>query len=273
MSRAAAPSQPPLVPPRPLHAVVNALRSPWSLRILSIASLLLAWELYGRSRPLFTSYPSAVITAAIEIFLPQVVPAFASTLTGFAVGFVIAAVVGVVIGIAMGWVRVVEVALQPYVNALYATPRIALIPLLILWLGIDFRLRVAIVVLSAVFPIIVNAYAGVKHADAELLDVGRAFTATRTQQLRTIIIPGCLPFVFTGLRIGLARALGGVVVAEMAAAVTGVGRLIIDDAKFLRLDQMFVPLILLGVVAIGLTTVLVWVQRRTMPWLQAQRER
>jgi NitT/TauT family transport system permease protein len=255
------------------QTLLGALRSPWGLRIASLVVVFGAWEILGRSRPLFTSYPSAVLTAAVEIFVPQVIPAFASTLSGFTVGFAIAAVLGVLIGIAMGWVRVVEIALQPYVNAFYATPRVALIPLLILWLGIDFRLRVAIVVLSAVFPIIVNTFAGVKHADAELLDVGRAFTATRMQQLRTIVIPGCLPFVFTGLRIGLARALGGVVVAEMAAAVTGIGRLILDDAKFLRLDQMFVPLILLGVIAIALTSALVWIQRRTTPWLRVSEER
>jgi ABC-type nitrate/sulfonate/bicarbonate transport system permease component len=136
----------------------------------------------------------------------------------------------------------------------------------VLWLGIDFQLRVAIVVLSSIFPIIINMHAGVKEVDRELLDVGRAFTASRRQELRTIVLPGSLPFMFTGLRIGLARALGGVITAELTAAVVGVGRLIIDGARFLRLDEMFVPLILFGIISIMFTAILGFLQELAMPW-------
>jgi NitT/TauT family transport system permease protein len=156
--------------------------------------------------------------------------------------------------------------------AIYSTPRITLIPLLVLWLGIDLKLRVAIVALSAVFPIIINMYAGVREVDKELVDVGRAFTASRRQELWTIVIPGSLPFLFTGLRIGLARALGGVVTAELTAAVVGIGRLLLDSARFLRLDEMFVPLIVLGLMSIGLTALLAYIQRVTMPWERGGRQ-
>jgi NitT/TauT family transport system permease protein len=234
--------------------------------------VLTSWELYGRTNALFASYPSAVVAAAFRTMVSDVIPAFQATLAGFSIGFLVAAPVGILVGIALGRVRLFDVAFTPFMMAIYSTPRITLIPLLVLWLGIDLKLRVAIVALSAVFPIIINLYAGVREVDKELVDVGRAFTASRRQELWTIVIPGSLPFLFTGLRIGLARALGGVVTAELTAAVVGIGRLLLDSARFLRLDEMFVPLIVLGLMSIGLTALLAYIQRVTMPWERGGRQ-
>jgi len=246
------------------------INSPNAVRLLSLLIVLTAWELYGRTNALFASYPTAVVEAAIRTMMDSVLPAFRATLLGFSVGFAIAAPLGILIGLVLARVRVIDIALTPFMMAIYSTPRITLIPLLVLWLGIDFKLRVVIVALSAIFPIIINVYAGVKAVEGDLLEVGRAFTATRRQELSTIVIPGSLPFVFTGLRIGLARALGGVVTAELTAAVVGIGRLILDSARFLRLDEMFVPLILLGLFSIALTALLGYIQRKAMPWHRAE---
>jgi len=188
-----------------------------ALRLLSLAVVGSVWEAWGRGNPFFASYPTAIMEASARIFFPEVLPAFVTTVTALFVGIAIATPIGLAVGFAMGRIRLADVALTPYVNAIYATPRIALIPILVLWLGIDFNLRITIVALGAVFPIIVNTYAGAKHVDPELLDIGRAFMASPRQALWSIVLPSSLPYFFAGFRIGLGRGVSGVIVAEWAA--------------------------------------------------------
>ena len=116
---------------------------------------------------------------------PPGVDAFITTVVALLTGLAVATPIGIAVGFLMARVRLFDVALTPYINAIYATPRIALIPVLVLWVGISFELRVTIVALGAVFPIIVNTYAGAKHVDSELLDTGYSFTANSRQILRT----------------------------------------------------------------------------------------
>ena len=260
-----------VVGPAPTRFRRRLRDSKTAVSVISLVIVAGAWELVGRQIPLFLSHPTAILQAASETLIPDVLPAFQTTMTGFAVGFAIAAPLGVLIGLAMGRSRLIDLILAPYMNALYATPRISLIPVLILWFGIDFQLRVTIVVLSAIFPIVINTYVGAKEVDREMLDIGRAFTANQLQQLKTIVIPGSLPFVFAGLRIGLARALGGVVVAEMTASIVGIGRLLINYGRYIQTDKLFVALIMLGVISVVLTAVLIRFQRRVMPWTQSER--
>lgn len=248
------------------RGALRILRSPWSLRIVSLVIVLAAWEAYGRSNRLFVSYPSAVAAAFIDRFIPEILPAFASTARAFAVGFLISGPIGIAIGMAMGRSRVVDTALSPYVNALYVTPRVTLIPLLVIWLGVGFTMQVVIIVLSSIFPVIVTVYAGARVMDRDLVDVGRAFAANRLQIFRTIVVPGTLPYIFTGVRLGMARALGGVISAEMTVAITGVGRLLIAKAQFFKMDELLAPLILLGLISIALTRILIALQGRLTPW-------
>lgn len=250
-------------------------RSPAFLRVASLIGVLVIWEVFGRLNPRVASYPSEIGAAFIQLaFVDNVLaPAFATTLQGLVVGFVIAAVLGIVIGFAMGRIRLVDLILDPYVSALYATPRVALVPLLVLWVGIDFELRVTIVVLSAIFPIIINTYIGAKSVDRELLDTGRSFAASGWQLLRTVVVPGSLPYLFAGLRIGAARALVGIIVAEMTAAVTGTGQLIIQYGRFFETDKLFVPVIILGLFSILLAELVYFLQRRATPWARVERIR
>jgi ABC-type nitrate/sulfonate/bicarbonate transport system permease component len=249
--------------------------SPAALRITSLLAVLVIWETLGRLNPRVASFPSEIGAAFVQLGFVEdaLVPAFATTLHGLVVGFVIAAVLGIVIGFAMGRIRLVDLILDPYVSALYATPRIALVPLLVLWVGIDFELRVTIVVLSAIFPIIINTYIGAKSVDRELLDAGRSFAAGQWQLLRTVVVPASLPYLFAGLRIGSARALVGIIVAEMAAAVTGTGQLIIQYGRFFETDKLFVPVIILGLFSILLAEVVYFIQRRATPWARVERIR
>jgi ABC-type nitrate/sulfonate/bicarbonate transport system permease component len=253
----------------------RTLRDPTTLRIGSVIAVLVLWELLGRLDPIVASYPTAIAAAFVELaFVDNTLwPAFATTLQGLVVGFAISSVLGVVIGFAMGRIRLVDLILDPYVSALYATPRIALVPLLVLWVGIDFELRVTIVVLSSIFPIIINTYIGAKSVDRELLDTGRAFAANGWQMLTTVVVPASIPYLFAGLRIGVARALVGIIVAEMTAAVTGTGQLIIQYGRFFQTDKLFVPVIILGLFSIVLAELVYFLQRRATPWANVERIR
>lgn len=249
------------------------IRTPAFLRALSLLIVAIVWEVAGRSQPLIASYPSAILRAGVMTFNRDILPAFVETLKGFGVGFALAILIGVPIGLLMSRSKLLDLSLSPYVTALYATPRVALIPLLILWLGIGFNLRVGVVFVSGVFAIILNAYLGGKEVDRDLLDVGKAFASTKLQRLRTIVVPASLPFVYAGLRIGIARALIGAIVAELTVSSGGIGGLIKDHAKSLRIAEMFAPIILLGLLSITLVATVRWAERRTtMPWLWQAKE-
>ncbi len=241
------------------------------LRIVSLIVVFGVWEAWGSSRPFFASHPTAIFEAARETFIPEVLPAFLTTVTALLVGLAIATPIGVALGFAMGRVRLLDVALTPYINAIYATPRIALIPVLVLWVGISFELRVTIVALGAVFPVTINTYTGSKHVDAELLDTGYSFTASASQILRTIVVPSSLPYIFAGFRIGIGRGVSGVIVAEMTSALTGLGRIMIENAKYFQIAEVFVAIMTLGIFSLFLFEGVARVQRRLTPWGHVER--
>ncbi len=247
-----------------------ALDKPWVVRTLSLVVVLGAWQLFGNAYS--TSFPSDIVRAFPHEFWHHVAPGFADTLKGFGAGYGVCIVAGIPIGLAMARSRLVELICEPYVNALYATPRLALIPVLILWLGITFEMRFAVVVVSGLFPIVLNTYLGGKEVDPNLLDAGRAFNASGLQTLRTIVVPASLPYIFAGLRLGMARSFIGIIVAELETSVLGIGNVINRDVMALRFDHMWVAIVSLGVFSIAVTALLKWAERwATMPWLRAGR--
>jgi NitT/TauT family transport system permease protein len=252
--------------------VRGSLGRPLVLRLLSIAVVLVGWQLFGTSYS--TSYPSSIAHELVKTFWSEIAPAFKDTLEGFGLGYAICIVAGVPIGLLMARSRLVELILEPYVNALYATPRLALIPVLILWLGVNFQMRVSVVIVSGLFPIVLNTYLGGRETDPNLLDVGSAFSANSFQVLRTIVFPGSLPYVYAGMRIGIGRAFIGIIVAEIETSTLGIGNLISTDAGSLRMAAMWAAIFSLGVLSIVLSTGLKRLERRTtMPWLRAGRAR
>ncbi len=241
------------------------LHNPWVLRVASVAGLLLVWQLFGDKYS--TSFPTDIIRSFPHSFTTDVLPALGDTLKGFGAGYAVCVALGIPIGLLMARSRLVELAIEPYVSALYATPRLALIPVLILWLGIDFKMRFAVVVVSGLFPIILNTYYGAREVDRNLLDAGTAFAAKELQKLRTIVIPASLPYIFAGLRLGMARAFIGIIVAEIETSVLGIGNLINHDAQTLRFSDMWVAIITLGLLSLLFSTALKRIERwATMPW-------
>lgn len=238
----------------------------------SLVVILGIWQIAGTGHPYTITTPSAIWTAANNDMTSLVLPAFGTTLKAFGIGFALCVVVGVPVGLLMGQSRLVELALTPYISALYATPRVALIPIVMLWAGLAFGLQLVVAFLFGVFPIILNVYIGVREVQREYLDVGTAFAAGRWRVLRTIIIPGSLHYIFAGMRIGLGYAMIGTVVAELEASVSGVGNLMHVFGQELKIADVWVPLILLGVFSACCWNLLNWAERwTTMPWTRRAR--
>jgi ABC-type nitrate/sulfonate/bicarbonate transport system permease component len=250
----------------PIRFVLN----PWVIRIGSLLVFLLLWQYFGRSRPYSISDPVSIWHAGQESWTEEIWPAFQSTLGALLIGVGIAIVIGIALGLLMAGSRLVELVLSPYVSALYATPRIAILPVLLLWMGVTYEMRVAIVVISAVFPILLNTYLGAREARTDLQDAGRAFGASHLKIYCGIVLRDSLRYVFAGIRVGFGKGLIGIVVAEILTGGDGLGNLIVEYARYFRIDKMFVAVVVLGVFALVMTNLLRLVEvRLTEPWVRA----
>jgi NitT/TauT family transport system permease protein len=218
---------------------------------------------------LFLPSPTDTADAFVKLFTDPKQSIWADLGTSgfeFATGYVAASIIGLAIGIVMGWYTRVQYALDPFVNFLYATPRIVLIPLFIIWFGIDWQSKVVVIFLGALFPMIINTMAGVRNSDAALLRVARSFGASETLIFRRIVLPGAVPFILTGLRLGVGHALTGVVVAELVAARHGVGKLISDYGVTFQMPKMFAAVIFIAGTGVLLTWLLQRIENRFQSW-------
>jgi ABC-type nitrate/sulfonate/bicarbonate transport system permease component len=240
----------------------------WIVRLLSIIGVVGAWEILGRQvDPLFMSYPSAVAVAAASMIASgELLVALTSSLRTLIVAFFIASVVGTVLGLLIGRYRVVDAGTDWLVNALYATPLVAIIPLVVLWFGLGNAAKTFIVTILAVFPILINTTAGVRNVPKQLIDVGNAFAANERQIFAKIILPSALPYMMTGLRLGVGRAIIGMVVAEFFTAITGLGALIVKYGNQYDTASMFVPIFVLMLLGIALSLAVRRAEEWIAPW-------
>lgn len=240
----------------------------WMIRLASITFVLGGWEILGRHvNPLFMSYPSAIAVAGARLVRSgELLVALESSLQILLLGFFIASVIGVALGLLIGRYRTMEAATDWLVNALYATPLVAIIPLVILWFGLGASAKLFIVTILAVFPILINTAAGVRNVPSALIDVGAAFAANERQVFTKIILPAALPFMMTGLRLGVGRAIIGMVVAEFFTAITGLGALIVKYGNQYDTASMFVPIFVLMLLGVALTVLLRRAEEAVAPW-------
>lgn len=188
----------------------------------------------------------------------------------FLIGYVMAAIVGIPLGLAIGWYPRVRHALDPFITFFYATPRIVLLPLLIIWLGIGIESKVAVVFLGAFFAMVINTTAGIRSLDTSLLRVAKSFGAKDITIFRTIALPGSVPFILTGLRLGIGHALIGVVVGEYVAAQHGVGRMMAIAGNTFQSDKVFAGLIIIAAAGLILTYVLQRLEHHFDAWRPQQ---
>jgi NitT/TauT family transport system permease protein len=240
----------------------------WMITVASVALLLIFWEILGRRvNPVFGSYPSAIAEAFWELLITgQLWSALYDSLRPFVIGYALAIVVGVPLGLFIGGFRAAEAALGLYITAGYAMPLVALVPLLILWLGLGFAVKVAVIFLMSLFPICINTWLGVTAVPKTLIEVGKSFVAPDTVILRRIILPATLPYIMAGIRLAVGRAVVGMVIAEFFTTISGLGAVIINSANNFDTATMFVPIIILMVLAIGLNWLIGFVERRVAPW-------
>jgi NitT/TauT family transport system permease protein len=240
----------------------------WLVRLVSIVFVLGAWEVFGRQvDPLFMSYPSAIARAAVALVASGELPAaLLSSVQTLVIGFVAASVIGLVLGLLIGRYRLVDAATDWLVNALYSTPLVAILPLVILWFGLGDMAKLFIVTLLAVFPVLINTAAGVRNVPTSLIDVGSAFAANERQVFLKIILPATVPYMMTGLRLGIGRAIIGMVVAEFFTAITGLGAMIVKYGNQYDTASMFVPILMLMLLGVGLTILVRKAEDYFAPW-------
>lgn len=236
--------------------------------VFSLIIVFVIWEIFGRQiDPIFASHPIAILQAFWEILLDgSLLKAFLQSIQPLIAGYFLAAVVGTPLGLLIGRYRLVEAAVNIYVIAGYATPLVALIPLFVLWFGLGFTVKAAIVFVLTVFPIIINTTDGVKAVPKTMIEVGTAFVASQSFIMRKIILPATLPYIMTGLRLGIGKAVIGMVIAEFFTSIGGLGGIIINSGNNFQTAVMFVPIIILMGLGVGLTALVGVLEKVVAPW-------
>jgi sulfonate transport system permease protein len=240
--------------------MAHARNTPAYRRTVSIVAVLVvlaAWEIaprVGAIDPAYTSEPSKVIAAGMQIIRGGDLPGdIAVSLAEFAVGFAFAIIVGVPLGLLLGTFRVLRYLLDPPIMAIYATPHLALLPILVVWLGIGMQSKIAVVFVGGVIPIIVNSMAGVREVEPSWIAAARSLCAREWDVFAKVILPASLPAVVLGIRLGLSRAVLGVVVAEMFQSQAGIGNRIMRYGSEFRTDYLLFYVLLVSVFSFSAT--------------------
>lgn len=240
------------------------------LGTLSMLAIVAIWQVSvdaGLINPFFVSTPSEVARAAWQQMLAgSLQQDLLSSLRSFAIAFGLAAAVGIGLGMLAGWYRDVEAALDPFIWFKYSAPTIAFYPLFVAWLGYGAPTIIAIAFLFAITPIYANTLSGIRNVDQDLVRAARSFGARPHDIFFQVALPASVPIVVAGLRLGVGRALTGVVVAELFGATAGLGYSIANYAQRLQTTQMMVSIVVVILLGVILTQILSWLEKRTDSW-------
>jgi len=246
------------------------------LRVLSVSVFLAIWEVVGRTVLadfLFFSFPSAIGAGFLELVRDGDLGAHLwASGTVFLFGMVLS-LLAVPVGMFMGRIPTIDYLLDQYLLALSAIPRFVFVPLFMIWFGLGLFSKALIIFLGAFFPLLFNVREGVKTVDPVLLDAARAFGCRRWRLYTVVILPSISSFLVAGLRLGIGRAIVGIVLVEMYSSRNGIGFLLIRMAEVLRLDLFFAVLAGLALFAVGTSEFLLWLERRLSPWRARQMEK
>jgi NitT/TauT family transport system permease protein len=239
-------------------------------RIAGLAGLLVLWELLTRTGwipPLFLPSPLAVLGSGLEMLRSgELTTHVVTSLERIALGFGLGALAGVAVGLAVGVFGVLEAIGNPIIAATFPVPKIALLPLLILWLGIGEASKVAVITLGVFFPMAINTYTGVRHADPLLIRAAVSFGAGRWSLIRKVMLPSALPMVFAGLKLGAGTSLLLLVAAEMIAASSGIGFLVLNAQNLMETTRLMVGIVLLSLLGLASHWLLSRLERVAIPW-------
>ncbi len=243
------------------------------IRTASVLVFLAVWELYGRQTdPILFTYPTAIAVAFWNLLWSgELIRQLLVSLSALAAGFGAALFLGVALGLVMGRSRIAEAFFEPHVNALYSTPQVALTPLLMMWLGLGFTVKVSVVFLFAFFPVLINTASGAKNVSASMIEVGRAYLASRRQIMFKVVLPAALPFIMAGVRIAVGRAVVGMIIAELFTAITGLGAMLSLYGNIFETAKMFVVIIVLAVLGVTLIHAAQMLERKMARWKETER--
>jgi NitT/TauT family transport system permease protein len=240
------------------------------LRVVAVAAVVAAWEAVGRAGwvpELFLPSPVGVLREGWEMVLSgELLLHLGASVRRLVLGFVVGGALGVVAGVAVGFFAVAEAVGTPLIAAAFPIPKIALLPLLILWLGLGEASKVAVIALGVFFPLAINTAAGVRHADPLLVRAAVAFGARRWSVVRKVLLPSALPMIFAGLRLGAGTALLLLVAAEMIAVESGIGFLVLHAGNLMATTKLMVGIGLLSLLGVLSHWGLGRLERLALPW-------
>ncbi|MSP89205.1 MAG: ABC transporter permease [Alphaproteobacteria bacterium] len=238
------------------------------LMAASMVGGMILWEMAasGVSGVIFAP-PSVVLARLAQDTLSGVLPmALLGSLAHLAVGFLLAVAVALPLGFAIGRSPPVAAMVEPVMNAIYAVPPVAMVPFLIIWFGLFYEARVALVFLMSVFEILVTVTVGARNVDPMLLQVGRSFGANRFRLVTVVMLPASLPFVFTALRVGLVRAINAMITAELFLAAVNLGALMKQSAQRFDMAGLLSLVVLLCLLGLAAQEGLKALESRLLPW-------
>jgi NitT/TauT family transport system permease protein len=240
------------------------------LGISGLVSFFALWQfgsMAGWIDPFFFSAPTDIAAAAVaEVQVPRFWEDVRYSLSEVTIGFIASLVLAVPLGLAIGWYRRVSFTFDPWLNFFNAIPRPALIPLVVLWVGLGIEMKIVIVFLGGFFSILLPTVEGVRTVEPQILDVARSFRASNRRLFTSVVFPATVPFIATGVRLALGRLLIGVVVAELYAQTQGLGVLIEKSAESLQSDRMMFGILLFTLMGVITTEAAVRVERRLQRW-------
>lgn len=237
--------------------------------IAGIAVLLILWETLcriGWVSPLYLPSPTGILIAGWELLQEDLPANFGASLYRIVIGYLLGATVGIIVGLALGFSRWVDAIGSPILYSLYPIPKIALLPLFVLWLGIGELPKVTIIALGVFFPVAINTFSGVKNVDPILIKAAVSFGSNHMNVIRKVILPGAMPVIFAGLKLAAGTSLLLLVAAEMIAAKQGIGAMVLHYGNLMITDKLMVGVVVLSLLGLAFNRLLQWLEKKLLPW-------
>lgn len=254
---------------------IRVLDADLSYQVLTFLVFAVAWQVYGTfwGGLLVPTFTETVVAFAHLVTTPEFWDAFFVSNQALVLGFLGAIVIGIPVGVLLGRYRLLERLTDVYLSILLVTPMAAIIPLLIMSVGFGLLSRVILVTLFAVVMVIVNVRAGVRQVDPSLIQMARSYGAREPQVWREVLIPGSLPAIMTGIRLGLGRAVTGMVIVELLMVSLALGGLILEYRGMFNAPNLYAVIVAILLEALALISVAQWLERKVTPWAATNQKR
>ncbi|MEK3934802.1 ABC transporter permease [Sporosarcina sp. FSL W7-1349] len=238
--------------------------------VLGLVGLIVLWEIVCSLKivsPLFLPAPSAIVTTGWDMLVSgEIMRNLGPSLYRIGIGYLIGSTVGIIVGLLLGFSKWVDAIGTPIVYSLYPIPKIALLPLFVLWLGIGELSKVTIIALGVFFPVVINTYSGVRNVDQILIKAAITFGSNHFNVIRKVILPGALPMIFAGLKLAAGTSLLLLVAAEMIAAQSGIGSMVLHYGNLMITSKLMVGVLVLSILGLTFNRLLQWLENKLLPW-------